>query len=227
MPRALRSAISSSFGRNSIGSVQPPRLFEEAHEARFLVEELRAEPAGDRQRLRLEVVVAQDERSDVVGHLREHRVALLLADLAVGNGEPEQDLDVDLVVRRVDAGRVVDRVGVDAHAVQRRLDAPALREAEVAAFADHLAAQIAAVDAHAVVGAVADLGVRFRARLDVGADAAVVEQVHGRFQDGAQQLGRRESLGRDAERRAGRGERGIDFSARAQTPPPAEISDVS
>ena len=33
--------------------------------------------------------------------------------------------------------------------LQRVLDAAALREAEVAAFADHLAAQLPAVDAHA------------------------------------------------------------------------------
>jgi hypothetical protein len=35
----------------------------------------------------------------------------------------------------------------------------ALGHAEVAALADHLAAQLAAVDAHGVVGAVADIGV--------------------------------------------------------------------
>ena len=77
--------------------------------------------------------------------------------------DAQQDLDVDLVVGGVDAGGVVDRVGVDAHAVQRGLDAAALREAEVAALADHLAAQLAAVDAHRVVGAVADVGVRLAA----------------------------------------------------------------
>ena len=123
-----------------------------------------AEAAGDRQRLGLEVVVAQHQRGHVVGHLREHGVALLLGHLAVGDRQAEQDLDVDLVVRGVDAGRVVDRVGVDATRRERRLDASALGEAEVAAFADHLAAQLAAVDAQRVVGAVADLGVGLRAR---------------------------------------------------------------
>ena len=39
------------------------------------------------------------------------------------------------------------------------LDAPALREAEVAALADDPAAQLRAVDAHRVIRAVADLGV--------------------------------------------------------------------
>ena len=41
-----------------------------------------------------------------------------------------------------------------------------------------------------------------RAGLDVGADAAVVEQVDRRLQDRAQQLGRRQALGLDAERGA-------------------------
>ena len=72
---------------------------------------------------------------------------------------------------------VVDRVGVDAPAGERVLDPPALGEAEVAALADDPAAQLRAVDAHGVVGVVAGIGVRLIGRLDVGADAAVEEQV--------------------------------------------------
>ena len=74
----------------------------------------------------------------------------------------EQDLDVDLVVAAVDAGRVVDGVGVDQPAGEGVLDAAALGEPEVAALADHPAAQLGAVDAHGVVGAVADVGVASR-----------------------------------------------------------------
>ena len=48
------------------------------------------------------------------------------------------------------------------HAGERRLDAAELGDAEVAALADHLAAQVAAVDPDRVVGAVADLGVASR-----------------------------------------------------------------
>ena len=43
-------------------------------------------------------------------------------------------------------------------AAQRVLDPPALGEAEVAALADDPAAQLGAVDAHRVVGLVADVG---------------------------------------------------------------------
>ena len=74
-------------------------------------------------------------------------------------------------------GRVVDGVGVDQAAGERVLDPAALGEPEVAALADHLAAQLGAVDAQRVVGAVAHLGVGLGGRLDVRADAAVPQQV--------------------------------------------------
>ena len=70
---------------------------------------------------------------------------------------------------------------------------PRWREAEVPAFADHAAAQVDAVDAQAVVGAITDVGVRFRRRLHVRADAAVPQQVDRRSQDGRQQLVGRET----------------------------------
>ena len=65
----------------------------------------------------------------------------------------------------------------------RELDAAALGDAEIGAFADHPRAQLAPVDAQRVVGAVADLGVRLVRRLDVGADAAEPQQVDRRAQD--------------------------------------------
>ena len=58
------------------------------------------------------------------------------------------------------------------------LEAAALGEAQVAALAHHPRPHLLAVHAHAVVGAVAHVGVVLGRRLDVGADAAVVEQVH-------------------------------------------------
>ena len=82
-------------------------------------------------------------------------------ELAFGDRDPEQDLDVDLVIGGRDARGVVDRIGVDASAGERVLDAPALGEPEVAAFADDLAAQARAVHAYGVVGAIAHLGVGF------------------------------------------------------------------
>ncbi len=155
-----------------------------------------------RDREALQVVVAQHEARDLVGHAREQRVALGPRQPARGHQRVEQDLEVDLEVRRVDARGVVDEVGVDAPARLGVLDAPALREAEVAALADDAAAQLRAVDSHRVIGAVADLGVRLLGRLDVGPDAAVPEQVDRQLQDRTHHLDRR---GRAAVRcRAGR-----------------------
>ena len=59
---------------------------------------------------------SQHERGDLVGHLAEQCVALLARRARRRARRVEQDLDVDLVVRGVDAGGVVDRVGVDAPA---------------------------------------------------------------------------------------------------------------
>ena len=111
------------------------------------------------KRQRLRTVVVEHQVGDLVGHLRQQLVALLDRHRAFGHHRAEQDLDVDLVVAAVDAGGVVDGVGVDEPAVQRVLDAAALGQAEVAALADHPAAQLGAVDAQAVVGPIADLGV--------------------------------------------------------------------
>jgi UDP-glucose 4-epimerase len=55
----------------------------------------------------------------------------------------EQDLEVDLVVGHVDAGGVVDEVGVERDAVERGLDAGLLGHAEVSALADDPAPQLA------------------------------------------------------------------------------------
>ncbi len=155
-----------------------------------------------RDRLGLLVVVAQDERADLVLHLGEDGVALLLGQVAVGDDRVEQDLDVDLVIGAIDARRVVDRVHEDPAAAQRVCHARALREAEVAALADDAAAQLVGVDPDGVVRLVADLGVPLLLRLHVRPDAAVPEQVDRRLQDRAHDLVRRRRLGLDPERGA-------------------------
>ena len=132
--------------------------------------------------------MVEHPRRDIVGHVGEQGVALLAGEVAVAHDAVEQDLDVHLVVGAVDAGRVVDGVGVDLPTAQRVLDPAALGEPEVAALADDAAAQLVGVDPDAVVVLVPDLGVRLGGGLDVGADAAVPEQVDGGAQDRADQL---------------------------------------
>src|SRR3546814_3697097 len=96
----------------------------------------------------------------------------------------EQYLDVDFVIGGVHPGRVVDEIGIKQHARHRRLDATTLGQAKIAALANHLAAQRVTIHAQRVVGAIADIVMAFAAGLDVGADAAVPEQVDRRPQNG-------------------------------------------
>ena len=142
------------------------------------------------QREVLVVVVGQHEVGHLVGHRGEQLVALLAGEVTLGDDPVEQDLDVHLVVGGVHAGGVVDEVGVQPATLGGVLDPAALGEPEVAALADALDPQLGAVDADGVVGLVPGLGVGLGARLDVGADAAVPQQVHRRQQDRAHQLGR-------------------------------------
>ncbi len=128
---------------------------------------------GYGQRERLGAVVVEHQLADLVGHLDQQLVALFDRHRAFGHHGTEEDLDVDLVVAAVDAGRVVDGVGVDEATVEGELDSTSLGEAEVAAFADHSTAQLRSVDAQAVVGTIADVGVGLGRGLDVGADATV------------------------------------------------------
>ena len=88
------------------------------------------------QDLRLQVVVVEHVLHDVGRAILQQLVPSLQRQLASLDRKAEQNLPVDLVVRGVDAGGVVDEVGVDLAAGPRVLDAPALREAEVAALAD-------------------------------------------------------------------------------------------
>ncbi len=74
--------------------------------------------------------------------------------------------------------------------------------AEVAALADDAAAQFGTVDAHRVVGAVADFRVRLVGGFHVGADAAVPEQVDRQPEDRADDVVRRGRRQVDAEQGA-------------------------
>ncbi len=90
---------------------------------------------------------------DILGDLGEQLVALGVAQLPAPHGEVEQDLQVDLVVRAVDARRVVDEVGVDQPALAAVaadvgvLDARAMGEAEVAALPHDPRPDLATIDA--------------------------------------------------------------------------------
>ena len=99
-------------------------------------------------------------------------------------------------------------------AAERVLDPRPLREPEVAALADDLAAQLAPVDPDRVVGLVADVRLGLGRGLHVGADAAVVQQVDRRPEDRPDQLVGREPLVLDRERLADLRRDRIDFAVR-------------
>jgi HPt (histidine-containing phosphotransfer) domain-containing protein len=209
-------------------AIEQSLRFERADEVLLGAEPGHAHPFHQADRLVLAVVVVEDQGLDLVGHLRQQPVARREGQLLPLHLGIEQDLDVDLVVGGVHARRIVDEVGVEQHAVLGRLDPAELGQAEVAALAHHLAAQLAAVDAQRVVGAVADVGMAFEAALDVGADAAVPQQVDRRLEDRLDQFGGREGADRlEPQRGADLGIERDRLGERGNTPPPLLISDLS
>ena len=81
----------------------------------------------------------------------------------------------------------------------REFDPRLLRQSQIAAFADHPGAHVGRIDAQRVVAPVIGFLMGLRAGLDVGADAAVVDQVDRRLEQGADQFGRGQLLGGDVE----------------------------
>ena len=146
--------------------------------------------AGFRQAdgLRLQAVVTQHQFRNVVGHHPEQRIAIRSRQAAGGDVAVERDLDVDFVVGAIDAGRIVDEIGVDAPANSRELDTGGLGEAEIGAFANRLCLQRVGIHPDRIIGAVAGIGVTFGRRLHIGADAAEPDQIDLRLQDGAEQF---------------------------------------
>ncbi len=145
-------------------------------------------------RLALQVVVAQDLSGHFVGDAGQERAPPGAAGRGALPWTCQHDLEVHLDVGSIDAGGVVDKIGIDAPAVLGVFDAAALRETEIAALTHDAGAQLTAVQPHRVVGTIADLAVAFLAGLDVSADAAVPEQVDRQSQYGAHHLDRSDTL---------------------------------
>ena len=151
----------------------------------------------------LRVVVRQHTVSDLVGERVQNLFPLLGGEGALMHERAQEQFDVDLVVGAVDAGRVVDGIGIDLDAAQCSFDTSQLSHTEVAALADHSRPHIGAVDADGVVGLVADIGVALGRGLDVGADSAVVDEVDGGLEDFGHEVGRAAFAGFDSEHRGG------------------------
>ena len=177
--------------------VELVRLFHRVHQPPVFLQPGRSLQVGDAQRLGLAIVVLQHQLGHIVSHLNQQLIALLLGQVAIGHHAVEQNLHVDLVVGTVHTTGIINKVGVQASAPKCILNPPQLRHAQVAALAHHLATQLRAVDAQAIVGLVPDIAVCLAGRLDVGADTAKPEQVHLGLEDMADQHVRGHPVGLD------------------------------
>src|SRR6185437_7214554 len=166
----------------------PPLTLELPYVPGVDVQHLRSLRPGRRERPVLVVVVREHKLAYLGGHRREQLIPAAGGHLAIADDLVEQDLDVDLVVRGVHPGRVVDEVGVDQPATQRVLDPRLLGKAQVPALADDLGPKLSRVYPNRVAGPVTSVGLHLPARLDVGADAAVPQQIDRSLQDRRDQL---------------------------------------
>ena len=160
-----RSANSSSEGRILDRPARAGRSCSRIlHEALLRVEQLRRDAPGDRQHLRLEdscraAPAPRRRRSSP----RAARCAASRSARRRRSARPSRILMLTSWSERVDAGRVVDRVGVDASAGRARTRCgPAACSRGCRLRRRTLQRSSRAVDAQRVVGAVADLRVASR-----------------------------------------------------------------
>ena len=153
--------ISSSLRFEALDrAVEPAALLEHLDRPEQRRKAGGAAALGDRQGQGLEAVVLEHDRGDLVGHLGEQGVAVLEREPALGHLAVQRDLDVDLIVRAVDAGAelsmksVLIRPPAAANSIRAGLG-----DGEVGALADRLGAKLGAVDPDRVVAGIADLGV--------------------------------------------------------------------
>ena len=119
---------------------------QDVHQPLLEAEVLEPAPLGERERQRSAgscCAARAAATSSVISASSALRASSV--EPAVAHRRRQRDLDVDLEVGGVDAGRIVDGVGVEPHAAHRRLDAAALGHAEIGALADHFARSSAPV----------------------------------------------------------------------------------
>ena len=121
----------------------------------------------------MQVIIAQHEIGNVVGHRHEQFVTFLARQILFLRDVTEQDLDIDFTVRAVNAGRIVYEIGVNASTGKAVFNTSQLSQTEIAAFADDFAAQLVRVYPYGIIAAVSDIGMAFITGFRVGTDAAV------------------------------------------------------
>ena len=109
-------------------SIQTPIPFQFAHEPGLGLQQRRGAKLHGGDGLGLQIVIAQHQISDFIGHGRQHFVALGHGQIPLGHDLAEQNLDIDLVIRAIDPGGIVHRVGVDTAPCLGKFDTAALGE---------------------------------------------------------------------------------------------------
>ena len=103
------------------------------------------------------------------------------------------------MVGGIDAGGIIDGVGIQPATLQTVFNARALSHAQIGALANHLAAQGRGIDTQRIVGAVAGVHMGFAGRLHIGADTAEPQQIHLRRQHRLEQFRRGQFVRLDIE----------------------------
>ena len=140
----------------------------------------------------------------IVGHAHQQGVAGIAIQPPVTQTLVKRNLDIHFPVRAVHTAGVINGVGIDAPAIERKFNAPQLREPQVAALTHYLAAQFLAVHTNGIVGPVSHLAMTLVTAFHIGADTAVPEQLHRRLENRHDQFCRGQRPFTDAQRLAGR-----------------------
>jgi hypothetical protein len=171
-------------------TVQPARAFESFDQPDISGQIPRPAGFGDGQRQRLQAVILQHQMRNRIGHFGQQLVADRFFQLARTHFGVERDLDVDLIIRTINAGAVVDKVGIDASTAQGKANTPCLRDTQIGTFANNLRPYIGAVDANGIVARVTHIQMALALVLDIGPDSTKPKQLDRRFQNSRHQFRR-------------------------------------
>ena len=121
-------------------------------------------------------------------------IALIHFQTASHNLFIEQYLDINFMVRAVDAASIIYKVGVSEAAIKAEFNPRPLGHAQIATFTKHLTAQLTTINAQAVIGPVTHLQMALCRGFHIGTNTAVPYKINLRFKQCGDQLGRRQLI---------------------------------
>ena len=129
----------------------------------------------DRKRQRLAVVISENQSSNVIRHRREQLIPLFLFQMTADDRRGERYLDIDFVVRCIDAGRIVYGIGVKSCPLKSRFNASSLCHPQIGALTNDLNAKLIRADPNGIVRTVANLDIGFGRCPHVSADTSKIQ----------------------------------------------------